>query len=152
MSYFDKLRPWTHIERCVCPQRTRLVLVDALTDNPIHCFECRKEVDAQLLELDEHTVDQLASWFHSFKALYALWLNSGEYEAYAKVCLLDANGQVNLEGMAIASKMSNLRRTYYWWFHDSDDGVPTHCPNCAAPLDGELKFGTGKCDVCNVVM
>lgn len=46
-----KLRPWTDIERCECDSVVSLILVDLLTDNPIHCGDCRKEIDPERLQL-----------------------------------------------------------------------------------------------------
>ena len=152
MSSYDKLRPWVELERCSCEMFTSIVLVDILTDNPIHCFNCKNEIDPEKLGLDEKLVDEIASWFHSYKALYALWLNSGEYEQYAKDKLLAKNGQVNVEGMRVAKKLSEFYPTYYWWFYDTDDGEPSQCPNCTADLNSNVKYGTGKCEVCNVLV
>lgn len=152
MSSYDKLRPWVDIEKCDCEDIKSIVLVDILTDNPIHCFNCKNEIDPEVLKLDDKLVDDIASWYQSFQALYALWLNSGEYEAYAKEKLLDRNGQVNKEGMIVAKKLSNYHPTYYWWFYDTDDCEPTVCPNCGNELDQDVKYGTGKCEPCNVVV
>ena len=152
MSSYDKLRPWTEIEKCDCKTFTAIVLVDLMTDNPIHCFNCKNEMDPELLKLDSKLVDDIASWFGVFQSLYNLWLNSGEYEQYAKDKLIDKNSQVNIEGMYVAKKLSAQCPSYYWWFYDTDDGEPTHCPNCSQELDQDVKYGTGKCEACNVVV
>lgn len=152
MSSYDKLRPWVEIEKCSCENITGILLVDILTDNPIHCFNCKNEIDPEVLKLDDKLVDEIANWYQAFQALYALWLNSGEYEAYAKKKLLDRNGQVNKGGMAVAQKLSAYYPTYYWWFCDTDNGEPSACPNCSRDLDLEVKYGTGKCDSCNVAV
>ncbi len=152
MSSYDKLRPWTEIEKCDCKEITSIVLVDILTDNPIHCFNCKNEIDPEILKLDSKLVDDIASWYGVFQSLYNLWLNSGEYEAYAKEKLINKNSQVNVEGMSVAKRLSAYYPSYYWWFSDTDDGELTHCPNCANKLDPNVKFGTGKCESCNVVV
>jgi len=51
MDAYDKLRPWTEIESCECGSVSGLFLVDLLTDNPLHCEFCRKEVDPERLAL-----------------------------------------------------------------------------------------------------
>lgn len=152
MSSYDKLRPWTEIEKCDCEKFTSIVLVDILTDNPIHCFNCKNEIDPELLKLDDKLVDDIASWFGVFQSLYGLWLNSGEYEQYAKKKLIDKSSQVNIEGMSVAKSLSAHCLSYYWWFSDTDDGELIHCPSCARKLDPDVKYGTGKCEACNVVV
>jgi predicted nucleic acid-binding Zn ribbon protein len=152
MNSYDKLRPWTEIEKCDCEKITSIVLVDIMTDNPIHCFNCKNEIDPEVLKLDDKLVDDIASWFSLFQSLYNLWLSSGEYEQYAKEKLKDSYSQVNIEGMYVAKKLSAHFPSYYWWFYDTDDGEPSHCPNCSQKLDLGVKYGTGKCEACNVVV
>lgn len=155
MNSYDKLRPWTTIERCVCPDVTGLLLVDILTDNPIHCLACKYEIDAEHLGIDPALVEDIAHWFRVNQALNALWLNSGEYETYAVEKLTDKNSQVNIEGMSLAKQLSEYYPTYYWWFHDRSDesnNDPTHCPNCDQALDQTVVHGTGKCDACRIVI
>ncbi|PIE47240.1 MAG: hypothetical protein CSA42_04655 [Gammaproteobacteria bacterium] len=122
VSVYDRLRPYTDIESCECKDITSLVLVDMMTDNPIHCFECRKEIDSERLKIDNKLVDDIASWFSVFQSLYKLWFNSGEYEEYAKKKLIHKDSQVNIEGMLLAKRLSVYYPSYYWWFHDTDDG------------------------------
>jgi hypothetical protein len=86
---YQRLRPWTDIERCECGAVESLFLVDLLTDNPIHCGICRKEIDPERLRLTAEETDDIALWFSSASALFRLWLNSGEYEQYAKQRLID---------------------------------------------------------------
>ena len=152
MNHYDKLRPWVDIERCTCEAITSLVLVDILTDNPIHCFNCKNEIDPETLGLDEKVVDDIVRWFQSYHALYALWLDSGEYEEYAKAKLLDKHGQVNVEGMRVAKTLSAFYPTYYWWFYDADDGEPSQCPNCNRALNPNVTYGIGTCESCHVVV
>jgi hypothetical protein len=84
MANYEKLRPWTDIERCECTDVSRILLVYTLTDNPVHCHECKGELDPERLKLTSNQVDQIASWLSVFSALYDLRLNSGEYEVWAK--------------------------------------------------------------------
>jgi hypothetical protein len=152
MDAYSKLRPYTEIERCECDAVSGLLLVHLLTDNPIHCATCKNEVDPERLGLVASEVDEIASCFSVYGALYALWLDSGDYEAFAKEKLLDPKGQVNRAGMAVAERMSRKWPTYYWWFHDSDDGDPDRCPSCGVTLDTDVRWGTGKCDRCHVLV
>jgi hypothetical protein len=150
MEAYNKLRPWTDIESCECPTVEGLILVDLLTCNPLHCATCRNEVDPERLKLTAEETDAVASWFMAAKALYRLWLHSGEYESYAKARLLNPNGQVNREGLAVARMLSARIPTRLWYFHDTDDGEPTHCPVCRKSLDLSVKWGNGACPSCRI--
>ncbi|MCX4030338.1 DUF2310 family Zn-ribbon-containing protein [Endozoicomonas sp. SM1973] len=96
--------------------------------------------------------DSIARCFSVYGSLYRLWIDSGEYEEYAKKKLLDSKGEVNVLGMKLAKELSLQWPTYYWWFHDTDDGKPTHCPCCGDQLNEEVFWGTGKCDNCRVIV
>ncbi len=150
MDAYGKLRPWTQIEACQCTTVEGLILVDLLTDNPLHCVACRKEVDPERLGLTVEETEQVAHWFATADALYRLWLDSGEYEEYAKARLLDPVGQVNRAGLEAARTLSARVPTRLWFFHDTDDGEPTHCPICETTLDTTVKWGTGKCSTCRI--
>jgi|SRR5262245_10462627 len=150
MDAYDKLRPETQIESCQCPTVNGLFLVDLLTDNPLHCDFCRNEVDPERLQLTVEETESVAFWFSVARSLYRLWLNSGEYEAYARACLLDPNGQVNRDGLKIARELSAKIPTRLWFFHDMDDGEPTHCPICKRELDTNVKWGYGTCVDCRI--
>lgn len=152
MDAYAKLRPFTDIVRCECHTVTGLLLVYMLTSNPVHCYACRKEIDPQRLGLSDAEVDEIASCFNVYGSLYRLWLDSGEYETWAKERLVDPNGQVNRKGKAIAQKLSERWPSYYWWFYDTNDGVPDKCPSCRSLLNGAVHWGTGKCDVCRVIV
>ncbi|MCI0358117.1 MAG: hypothetical protein L0211_06525 [Planctomycetaceae bacterium] len=125
-----------------------LFLVDLLSDNPIHCENCRREVDPERIGLTTEETEAIAHWYWAANALYRLWLLSGEYEMYAKERLLDPSGEVNVEGRQIAQALSAKLPTRLWFFHDSDDGEPTACPVCGNPLNTAVKWGTGRCDAC----
>ena len=148
MNSYDKLRPWTEIESCECVDINGLLLVDLLSDNPIHCDVCRREVDPELINLTTEETESIARWFSAASALYRLWLHSGEYEMYAKERLLDPNGQTNRDGREIARTLTEKLPTRLWLFHDTDDGEPKDCPVCCNPLNADVKWGTGKCVAC----
>ena len=151
MEAYQKLRPNLNIEGCECPSVNGLLLVvDLLTDNPLHCDFCRKEVDPERLQLSVEETESIACWFSAADALFRLWLDSGEYESYAKSCMLDPNGQVNRDGLKIAEMLSARVPTRWWFFYDTDDGVPTRCPMCSELLDTEVEWGTGRCRTCAI--
>lgn len=152
MNSYDRLRPFTEIKACQCEEITGLLLVYILTDNPIHCIKCKKEIDPERLKLSPKLVDKIAECFQVNRSLYQLWLDSGEYEIWAKQKLLAPTSQVNYQGMAIAKELSDQWPTYYWWFHDEEDDAATVCPNCEEKLDEEVIFEKRKCDQCRVVV
>src|SRR5687767_12399352 len=145
MSTYAQLRPWTEIEACECVSVNGLFLVDLLSDNPLHCDFCRKEVDPERLKLTVEETESVAGWFAAANALYRLWLDSGEYEEYAKARLLDPNGQATRDGLQLARTLSAKVPTRLWLFYDTDDGEPTHCPLCGCALDTDVKWGAGRC-------
>jgi hypothetical protein len=150
MDAYDKLRPWTAIERCDCETITGLLLVDLLTDNPIHCAYCRNEIEPEHIGLTTKETESIAAWISVANALYRLWLDSGAYEQYAKTQLRDPNGQVNRDGLLIAEALSAKIPTKLWFFNDADDGEPTQCPVCCKPLDKNVKYGAGMCAACRI--
>jgi hypothetical protein len=129
-----------------------LILVDLLTNNPLHCDFCRNEVDSERVQLAVEETVAVAHWFSASSALYKLWLHSGEYEEYAKARLLDPKGQVNRDGLEVAQMLSARIPTRLWFFSDTDDGEPTHCPVCSKWLKTNVKWGTGLCTDCPIHM
>ena len=93
-------------------------------------------------------VDAIADWRGVHRALYMLWLDSGEYESYGKARLLDIEGAVNQRGLEIARLLSQRLPTHLWVWHDPNDGEPTHCPRCDRPLTLDANWGIGDCDAC----
>jgi hypothetical protein len=150
MDAYNKLRPWTGIEACECSSVEGVFLVDLLTDNPLHCDSCRKEVDPERLKLTAEETEAVARWFSAADALYRLWLDSGEYEEYAKARLLEPNGQVNRDGLEVARALCTRIPTRLWFFSDTDDGEPTNCPVCHRKLETDVMWGTGKCPRCPI--
>ena len=150
MDAYQKLRPWTEIEACQCDSVEGLLLVDLLTDNPLHCRKCRKEVDPERLSLTVEETELVARWFSAASALYRLWIDSGEYEEYAKARLVDPRGQVNRDGLQVARTLSVRIPTRLWLFRDTDDGAPTECPVCGGALDTDVAWGSGQCRTCPI--
>jgi len=149
---YQKLRPWTQLDSCSCEVVQSLLLVDLLTNNPIHCGACRREVDPQRLALTVTETEEVASWFSVASALYRLWLDSGAYEAFAKTQLVDPQGAVNRNGLAVARALSARFPTRLWFFRDTDDGEPTQCPVCGDVLDTNVRWGTGQCPRCPILV
>ena len=152
MSDYDRLRPNKEIERCKCDEITGLILVDILTDNPIHCLACKCEVDPEVLGLSVQMVDKIAAWLRVHSGLDSLWLDSGEYESWAREKLSDKTGQVNLDGMEITEELSKTYPTYFWWFNEDDKYEPEVCPLCNEPLTKNFRHGNGECLPCKIII
>ncbi len=150
MDAYQKLRPRTEIEACEGNQVPGLLLVDLLTDNPLHCSNCRREVDTERLALTVQETESVAQWFAAASALYRLWLDSGAYEEYAKLQLVDPLGQINVDGVRVAEMLSARVPTRLWFFRDTDDDEPTQCPVCGAALAKDVKWGIGECPSCPI--
>lgn len=110
------------------------MLRDSLGDNPLCCVKCNGEIAPERIGFDAKLADEIAAWRSVHRSLYCLWLDSGEYEEWAKRQLLDPAGRVNCLGRELASELNEWLRTYFWWFHDTDDDDATHCPICGDEL------------------
>jgi len=152
LTRYEILRPSLEYDTCECESIKGLLVVYTLSSSPIHCSECRGIADAERLVLTPEIVDATFRWQGAFGALYDLWLDSGEYEQWAKERMLDPLGQVNIDGISLAKELTKFLPTRYWWFHDTDDPFPSSCPNCNAALQPAGKFGDFLCTRCPVVI
>jgi hypothetical protein len=152
VDVYQKLRPWTEIEACQCPSIEGLLLLDSLTDNPLHCSVCLREIDPERAQLTVDETGAVATWFSAASALYRLWLHSGEYEEYAKAKLTDPAGQVNRAGLQVARQLSTRIPTRLVFFRDTDDAEPTQCPVCGTPLTTSVRRGVGECPSCPLLI
>ena len=152
MEAYERLRPYNDDSACDCTSVEALLLVDILTSNPIRCFDCKGYVDPERISLSEPQVEAVGSWQRVFRALYDLWLDSGEYELWAKQQLLRREGRVNLLGVAAKAALDEIRPTFYWWFHESDDPAPTSCPLCSGVVVPAVRHGLRQCDSCRVMI
>jgi len=128
------------------------MLRDSLGDNPLYCVACNGEVAPERIGFDAQLAEDIAFWRSVHASLYHLWLDSGEYEEWAKQRLSDPKGQVHVRGRNLVAKLNDRITAYYWWFHDADDGVPDQCPICHCALSerGDLNFQ--RCETCFVLI
>lgn len=153
-----KLRPsgaTPHDDLCHCVPCKSIKLSDHLTTNPLFCLSCNGEVLPERLGFDKELSEEIASWLNVYHSLHLLWLDSGEYEPWAKARLLDPNGEVNIRGRQVVAQLNRLIPTYYHWFQDEsvdDYQSPTHCPVCNGALTLLESRLSLHCDKCRVVI
>ncbi len=151
-----KLRPASatpEAELCTCTDRPPIVLQGHLSANPIVCLRCNGEVSPEQIGLSAELAEYVASWKDLHDALLTLWLDSSDYESWARAQLEDPNGRVNARGLEVVLGLNSHRRTYYWWFQNTpaDDFIPlSKCPRCSAGF--VERFGRLVCEACSIVI
>jgi predicted nucleic acid-binding Zn ribbon protein len=136
MDAFQKLRPSPPTpagELCHCVSVGPMLLMSHLSENPLLCMECRGEVPPERLNLSPDVAESVANWNHLFRAFETLWLDSGEYEEWARSILENPSSPVNARGLDVAQQLSVTVPTYYHLFGDAtleDWKAPTSCPHC----------------------
>ena len=103
-------------ELCHCPGHPAIKLMCALNYNPLHCLDCNLEIEPASLPLPVQLVESIAAWRSSYDAIDRLWLESGEYEAWAKAQLSDITSPINVGGMRLRAQLDVVRRCYLWYF------------------------------------
>lgn len=122
-------------EICSCTTAGPIKLMSALSRNPIHCLECNLEVMPETVPVPPELVEEIASWLSVCDALDRLWLDSAEYEEFAREQLEDINSAVNLRGRCVSSRLAQSRKCFYSWFQDQGSPLwvpPTNCPLCGS--------------------
>jgi predicted nucleic acid-binding Zn ribbon protein len=143
-------------EICKCPASKAIKLMSALSRNPIHCMDCNLEIAPEALALDASLVDWIADWRSVFDGIDRLWLDSGEYESWARGQLSDIRSAVNRRGMEVSETLNRVRRCYYWYFQDEslEDFEPANvCPACQRQFKAYTHgiFPQFICEHCSIV-
>jgi hypothetical protein len=149
---FFRLRPQPPTpedELCDCRQANDIYLAHKLGSNPLYCLSCNGEVAPERLGFGEALAERIARWNTAYGALYALWLDSGEYEPWAKEKLMDIKGQVSRDGLEVVRELGAFAKTYYLWFYE--DKPPATCPACGAPLHFREDCKRLLCDRCHII-
>ncbi len=156
MDLYEALRPEAATpedELCNCDGRPPIVLQDHLSPNPISCLNCNGEIPPERLGITSQLARGIAYWRYLHAALFALWLDSEDYEDWARAQLEDPNGRVAVMGLELVDALNQYVRTYYRWFEDAseDDFVPlSQCPRCGGSLDQQ--FACFVCEICSIVV
>jgi hypothetical protein len=120
---------------------------------PLACIRCNGEVAPERVGFSEELAEKLAFWRNLHRGLMTLWLDSGEYESWARNQLENPSGQVNTRGLTVVNELARGRSVYYWWFQDSssDDFEPlSRCPRCSEALTS--KYGHLVCEPCRILV
>jgi hypothetical protein len=163
-NQYWKLRPpppTSDDETCACTSVTPVVLQPHLSPNPISCARCNLEVPPERIGFDERVADALASWRDFHDSFYFLWLDSGEFEEWAKGHLCDPLSAVNTRGLDLVAQVNLFRRCYLWWFQDEEDAdwkPAKECPRCAGIL--QIRFTRERphggalavCETCSIAL
>ena len=130
--------PATPAEDLCCCSTGRILLVrGGVSDNPIACAKCNREVRPEDVGFAQPLAQDLAFWLSFHDCFYHLWLDSGEFEVWAGDQLKDPKSTVNQRGLEVTAKLSEVSPALYWWFQDVGDEVVeprTQCPVCGESL------------------
>ncbi len=137
---YRRLRPMRATpadELCHCAGTPDLMPQEHLSANPIACFDCAREVPPERIGYPSALAEQLARWRSFQYCVYYLWLDSAEFEAFARAALEDPHSVLNPRSFAMVRALNDVRRTYLYWFQHigkADFVRLTHCPNCTQRL------------------
>lgn len=148
-------------EICACEDRVPILLCERLGPNPLVCARCNGDVPPERIGFPARLASDLHSWVWFHRAFYGLWLDSGEFEAWAAAQLSDPASPVNRRGRALVLRLARYRRCYLCWFEDTSSDMwkpPTKCPRCRRrlktifrgqrPQGGSLRV----CEPCSVAL
>ena len=147
------LPPTPEEELCSCPEAPPIVLQAHLSSNPVSCLACNLEVPPERVGFSETLAEKLAFWQSFHDCFYLLWLDSGEFESWARAQLDDPASPVNKRGLELVSELNALHPAYYWWFQDNgaEDFQPlSQCPACQSDLAEQ--HGRLVCEQCSIVV
>jgi len=138
---------------CSCAGSPPIMLQAHLSSNPLSCIVCNHEVPPERVGFSEALAEGLAFWQHFHDCFYLLWLDSGEFESWAKTQLEDPASPVNQRALELVSELNAFHRTYHWWFQDTgaEEFLPlSRCPVCHTELVEQ--HGRQVCEQCSIVV
>ena len=99
--------------------------------------------------------ESIADWNSVYRSIDILWLDSQDYENWAKNEMQNINSVINRRGREISKELSKKKLCYYWLFQaGEDDNVPElkNCPICNTPFKKlETKLPQFVCEVCKII-
>src|SRR5262245_48065353 len=106
-------------ELCNCTDSPPIIVQDHLSPVPLACIRCNRKVPPERIGFSESLAENLAFWRTLYRALELLWLDSGEYEDWARARLEDPVGRLNVQGLAITAELNVQYPAYYRWFEET---------------------------------
>jgi len=149
--------PTPEDEICGCDGRPPLKLMFDLGYNPLHCVLCNCEIRPESIDWPDAQVREIARWCGLYRSILELWLDSGEYEAWADTELSNIGSYLNRTGLALVPEI-NARRRCYYHLHQSSEGEEfkplANCPQCGQTLSvkEDWAHSSGTCDQCLILV
>jgi hypothetical protein len=138
---------------CGCDGTPPLLLQAHLAFNPIVCASCEREVEPERVGFGAELANRIYEWQTFHDCFYILWLDSREFEQWAKAQLRDPGSPVNTRALEVVEELNQFRRTYYWWFRDEgalDDELSAACPRCGKAMSTD--WGHRICEQCSILV
>ena len=157
MDVYAKLNPPVPTpadELCSCATVAALLLqphLSSRSDTSVRRLLVRGAARADLAP--DILAESLGEWASFQDAFETLWLDSGEYEDFARAVLEDFNSPLNQRGYSLALELDAILSCRYCLFQDTgrDNYVdPTTCPRCSAELTPAEKWQ--ECARCKIVV
>lgn len=129
--------PTPENEICTCRSKSPYLLQYRLGCNPIVCLGCRGEVEPERSGFTPAQADTIADWNTFYSCFFLLWIDSAEFEVWARAELEIPGSPVNLRSLALVPSLSETHPIYFSWFESpGEEGWEplSACPVCGAGL------------------
>lgn len=145
-------------EMCSCKGEEPIILIACnWENNPIKCIRCNLEVEPSHIGFDEKCAEQIAFWRNLYSSIDYLWLDSREYESWAREELSNPDSPLMQRSLKVRAQLDKYRKCYLWWFQDirmDEFRVLKVCPLCKTPLTKPLRLFADNCtcESCQIMM
>jgi hypothetical protein len=156
MDAYVKLReriPPPPEELCNCSSVVSVMFQPHLTANPLVCSACSGEVPPERISLQPDLAEQIGQWASFQAAFETLWLDSREYEDFARSVLEDFNSPLNQRGYSLSQKLDAHIACRYFLFQDEGRNhyvLLESCPRCQGQLEPTGNWR--ECRSCKIVV
>jgi hypothetical protein len=137
--------------RCRCAGTSPLRLMWALDPDVVWCIRCNAPVKRATHFFRPAAKNSLGRWKAEFESIYRLWLESGDYESWARRQLTSLAAPINRTGLKLVRANSKLdgRKLYYYFDQFLDRPVRARkCPACGGALNIVQGRSLGLCSRC----
>lgn len=119
--------------------------------SPLRCHECSGFVAIYRSEASRLEAGRLLEWQSQYDSLYALWLESAEYETWAGTELSRIESPINKLGLDIAASLSAQLSIRVWYVMHSATEVDS-CPRCGQVLGQKERDPFRRCTRCGIMV